>query len=218
MLIVGNLKRYYEGENVTVKALDDVSFQIDSGDFVAVVGASGSGKSTLLHLIGGLDMPTEGKVVIDGVDLYALKEDERTIFRRRHVGFVFQAYNLLPMLTVYENILLPFGLDGEKPSLDYMQAIVSRLGLEEQLDKMPNALSGGQQQRVAIARALVRKPALILADEPTGNLDSKSSAEVVALFQSINREMGHTIVMITHDDDVAQRAGKILRVADGKLV
>lgn len=218
MLIVENLKRYYEGENVTVKALDDVSFQIDSGDFVAIVGASGSGKSTLLHLIGGLDMPTEGKVVIDGVDLYALKEDERTIFRRRHVGFVFQAYNLLPMLTVYENILLPFGLDGEKPSLDYMQAIVSRLGLEEQLDKMPNALSGGQQQRVAIARALVRKPALILADEPTGNLDSKSSAEVVALFQSINREMGHTIVMITHDDDVAQRAGKILRVADGKLV
>lgn len=218
MLIVENLKRYYEGENVTVKALDDVSFQIDSGDFVAVVGASGSGKSTLLHLIGGLDMPTEGKVVIDGVDLYALKEDERTIFRRRHVGFVFQAYNLLPMLTVYENILLPFGLDGEKPSLDYMQAIVSRLGLEEQLDKMPNALSGGQQQRVAIARALVRKPALILADEPTGNLDSKTSAEVVALFQSINREMGHTIVMITHDDDVAQRAGKILRVADGKLV
>lgn len=218
MLIVENLKRYYEGENVTVKALDDVSFQIDSGDFVAVVGASGSGKSTLLHLIGGLDMPTEGKVVIDGVDLYALKEDERTIFRRRHVGFVFQTYNLLPMLTVYENILLPFGLDGEKPSLDYMQAIVSRLGLEEQLDKMPNALSGGQQQRVAIARALVRKPALILADEPTGNLDSKSSAEVVALFQSINREMGHTIVMITHDDDVAQRAGKILRVADGKLV
>lgn len=218
MLIVENLKRYYEGENVTVKALDDVSFQIDSGDFVAIVGASGSGKSTLLHLIGGLDMPTEGKVVIDGVDLYALKEDERTIFRRRHVGFVFQAYNLLPMLTVYENILLPFGLDGEKPSLDYMQAIVSRLGLEEQLDKMPNALSGGQQQRVAIARALVRKPALILADEPTGNLDSKTSAEVVALFQSINREMGHTIVMITHDDDVAQRAGKILRVADGKLV
>lgn len=218
MLIVENLKRYYEGENVTVKALDDVSFQIDSGDFVAVIGASGSGKSTLLHLIGGLDMPTEGKVVIDGVDLYALKEDERTIFRRRHVGFVFQAYNLLPMLTVYENILLPFGLDGEKPSLDYMQAIVSRLGLEEQLDKMPNALSGGQQQRVAIARALVRKPALILADEPTGNLDSKTSAEVVALFQSINREMGHTIVMITHDDDVAQRAGKILRVADGKLV
>lgn len=218
MLIVEDLKRYYEGENVTVKALDDVSFQIGSGDFVAVVGASGSGKSTLLHLIGGLDMPTEGKVVIDGVDLYALKEDERTIFRRRHVGFVFQAYNLLPMLTVYENILLPFGLDGEKPSLDYMQAIVSRLGLEEQLDKMPNALSGGQQQRVAIARALVRKPALILADEPTGNLDSKSSAEVVALFQSINREMGHTIVMITHDDDVAQRAGKILRVADGKLV
>lgn len=218
MLIVENLKRYYEGENVTVKALDDVSFQIDSGDFVAVVGASGSGKSTLLHLIGGLDMPTEGKVVIDGVDLYALKEDERTIFRRRHVGFVFQAYNLLPMLTVCENILLPFGLDGEKPSLDYMQAIVSRLGLEEQLDKMPNALSGGQQQRVAIARALVRKPALILADEPTGNLDSKTSAEVVALFQSINREMGHTIVMITHDDDVAQRASKILRVADGKLV
>lgn len=218
MLIVEDLKRYYEGENVTVKALDDVSFQIGSGDFVAVVGASGSGKSTLLHLIGGLDMPTEGKVVIDGVDLYALKEDERTIFRRRHVGFVFQAYNLLPMLTVYENILLPFGLDGEKPSLDYMQAIVSRLGLEEQLDKMPNALSGGQQQRVAIARALVRKPALILADEPTGNLDSKTSAEVVALFQSINREMGHTIVMITHDDDVAQRAGKILRVADGKLV
>ena len=172
MLIVENLKRYYEGENIIVKALDDVSFQIDSGDFVAVVGASGSGKSTLLHLIGGLDKPTEGKVVIDGVDLYALKEDERTIFRRRHVGFVFQTYNLLPMLTVYENILLPFGLDGEKPSLDYMQGIVSRLGLEEQLDKMPNALSGGQQQRVAIARALVRKPALILADEPTGNLDS----------------------------------------------
>ncbi|MDY3118812.1 MAG: ABC transporter ATP-binding protein [Peptoniphilus sp.] len=218
MLSVENLKRYYEGDGVTVKALDGVSFQIESGDFVAVVGASGSGKSTLLHLLGGLDTPTGGRIVIDGVDLYALKEDERTIFRRRHIGFVFQSYNLLPMLTVYENILLPFGLDGEKPASDYVQKIVSRLGLEEQLYKMPNALSGGQQQRVAIARALGTKPALILADEPTGNLDSKSSAEVVALFQEINRAWGHTVVMITHDDDVAQRAGRILRVADGKLV
>lgn len=181
MLTVQNLKKYYDKNKIVVKALDGMSFEVKKGDFVSIVGASGSGKSTLLNLIGGLDYPTEGKVRIDDVDIYNLKDDERTIFRRRNIGFVFQSYNLLPMLNVYENIILPFGLDGEKVDRKYVENILEILEIKDQASKMPNELSGGQQQRVAIARALVTKPSLILADEPTGNLDSKSSSQVVYL-------------------------------------
>lgn len=218
MLTVQNLKKYYDKNKIVVKALDGMSFEVKKGDFVSIVGASGSGKSTLLNLIGGLDYPTEGKVRIDDVDIYNLKDDERTIFRRRNIGFVFQSYNLLPMLNVYENIILPFGLDGEKVDRKYVENILEILEIKDQASKMPNELSGGQQQRVAIARALVTKPSLILADEPTGNLDSKSSSQVVYLLKKINKELGNTILMITHDDTVAQAAGRIMRIEDGKLV
>ena len=177
-----------------------------------------SGKSTLLHLLGGLDYPTSGKVLIDDTDIYALKDDERTIFRRRNIGFVFQAYNLLPMLNVYENIIIPFGLDGDAVDKKYVDSVIDILEISDQKYKMPNELSGGQQQRVAIARALVTKPSLILADEPTGNLDSKSSSQVVYLLKKINKELGNTILMITHDDAVAQAAVKTLRIEDGRLV
>ena len=218
MLKVENLKRYYKSNDVEVRALDGVSFDVEKGEFISIIGASGSGKSTLLHLLGGLDYPTSGKVLIDGTDIYALKDDERTIFRRRNIGFVFQAYNLLPMLNVYENIIIPFGLDGEKVDKKYVDSVIDILEISDQKYKMPNELSGGQQQRVAIARALVTKPSLILADEPTGNLDSKSSSQVVYLLKKINKELGNTILMITHDDAVAQAAEKTLRIEDGKLV
>lgn len=218
MLKVENLKRYYKTNDVEVRALDGVSFEVKKGEFISIIGASGSGKSTLLHLLGGLDYPTSGKVLIDGTDIYALKDDERTIFRRRNIGFVFQAYNLLPMLNVYENIIIPFGLDGDKVDKKYVDSVVDILEISDQKYKMPNELSGGQQQRVAIARALVTKPSLILADEPTGNLDSKSSSQVVYLLKKINKELGNTILMITHDDAVAQAAEKTLRIEDGKLV
>ncbi|MDD7363403.1 MAG: ABC transporter ATP-binding protein [Firmicutes bacterium] len=218
MLAVQNLKKYYDKNKVVIKALDGVNFEVKNGDFVSIVGASGSGKSTLLNLVGGLDYPTEGKVIIDDVDIYHLKDDERTIFRRRNIGFVFQSYNLLPMLNVYENIILPFGLDGERVDRKYVENILEILEIKDQAHKMPNELSGGQQQRVAIARALVTKPSLILADEPTGNLDSKSSSQVVYLLKKINKELGNTILMITHDDTVAQAAGRIIRIEDGKLV
>lgn len=218
MLAVQNLKKYYDKNKVVIKALDGVNFEVKNGDFVSIVGASGSGKSTLLNLVGGLDYPTEGKVIIDDVDIYHLKDDERTIFRRRNIGFVFQSYNLLPMLNVYENIILPFGLDGERVDRKYVENILEILEIKDQAHKMPNELSGGQQQRVAIARALVTKPSLILADEPTGNLDSKSSSQVVYLLKKINKEFGNTILMITHDDTVAQAAGRIIRIEDGKLV
>ena len=218
MLKVENLKRYYKTNDVEVRALDGVSFEVKKGEFISIIGASGSGKSTLLHLLGGLDYPTSGKVLIDDTDIYALKDDERTIFRRRNIGFVFQAYNLLPMLNVYENIIIPFGLDGDKVDKKYVDSVIDILEISDQKYKMPNELSGGQQQRVAIARALVTKPSLILADEPTGNLDSKSSSQVVYLLKKINKELGNTILMITHDDAVAQSAEKTLRIEDGKLV
>ncbi len=218
MLKVENLKRYYKSNDVEVRALDGVSFDAEKGEFISIIGASGSGKSTLLHLLGGLDYPTSGKVLIDDTDIYALKDDERTIFRRRNIGFVFQAYNLLPMLNVYENIIIPFGLDGDKVDKKYVDSVIDILEISDQKNKMPNELSGGQQQRVAIARALVTKPSLILADEPTGNLDSKSSSQVVYLLKKINKELGNTILMITHDDAVAQAAEKTLRIEDGKLV
>lgn len=218
MLKVENLKRYYKTNDVEVKALDGVSFDVEKGEFISIIGASGSGKSTLLHLLGGLDYPTSGKVLIDDTDIYALKDDERTIFRRRNIGFVFQAYNLLPMLNVYENIIIPFGLDGDAVDKKYVDSVIDILEISDQKYKMPNELSGGQQQRVAIARALVTKPSLILADEPTGNLDSKSSSQVVYLLKKINKELGNTILMITHDDAVAQAAEKSLRIEDGRLV
>lgn len=218
MLKVENLKRFYKTNDVEVKALDGVTFDVNKGEFISIIGASGSGKSTLLHLLGGLDYPTSGKVLIDDTDIYALKDDERTIFRRRNIGFVFQAYNLLPMLNVYENIIIPFGLDGDKVDKKYVDYVIDILEISDQKYKMPNELSGGQQQRVAIARALVTKPSLILADEPTGNLDSKSSSQVVYLLKKINKELGNTILMITHDDAVAQAAEKTLRIEDGKLV
>lgn len=218
MLKVENLKRYYKSNDVEVRALDGVSFDVEKGEFISIIGASGSGKSTLLHLLGGLDYPTSGKVLIDGTDIYDLKDDERTIFRRRNIGFVFQAYNLLPMLNVYENIIIPFGLDGDKVDKKYVDSVIDILEISDQKYKMPNELSGGQQQRVAIARALVTKPSLILADEPTGNLDSKSSSQVVYLLKKINKELGNTILMITHDDAVAQAAEKTLRIEDGRLV
>ena len=218
MLKVENLKRFYKTNDVEVKALDGVSFDVEKGEFISIIGASGSGKSTLLHLLGGLDYPTSGKVLIDDTDIYALKDDERTIFRRRNIGFVFQAYNLLPMLNVYENIIIPFGLDGDKVDKKYVDSVIDILEISDQNNKMPNELSGGQQQRVAIARALVTKPSLILADEPTGNLDSKSSSQVVYLLKKINKELGNTILMITHDDAVAQAAEKTIRIEDGKLV
>ena len=218
MLKVENLKRYYKTNDVEVRALDGVSFDVEKGEFISIIGASGSGKSTLLHLLGGLDYPTSGKVLIDDTDIYALKDDERTIFRRRNIGFVFQAYNLLPMLNVYENIIIPFGLDGDKVDKKYVDSVIDILEISDQKYKMPNELSGGQQQRVAIARALVTKPSLILADEPTGNLDSKSSSQVVYLLKKINKDLGNTILMITHDDAVAQAAEKTLRIEDGKLV
>ena len=218
MLKVENLKRYYKSNDVEVRALDGVSFDVEKGEFISIIGASGSGKSTLLHLLGGLDYPTSGKVLIDDTDIYALKDDERTIFRRRNIGFVFQAYNLLPMLNVYENIIIPFGLDGDAVDKKYVDSVIDILEISDQKYKMPNELSGGQQQRVAIARALVTKPSLILADEPTGNLDSKSSSQVVYLLKKINKELGNTILMITHDDAVAQAAEKTLRIEDGRLV
>ena len=192
MLKVDNLKRYYKTNDVEVRALDGVSFDVEKGEFISIIGASGSGKSTLLHLLGGL--------------------------RRRNIGFVFQAYNLLPMLNVYENIIIPFGLDGDKVDKKYVDSVIDILEISDQKYKMPNELSGGQQQRVAIARALVTKPSLILADEPTGNLDSKSSSQVVYLLKKINKELGNTILMITHDDAVAQAAEKTLRIEDGRLV
>lgn len=218
MLNVEDLKRYYKTNDVEVRALDGVSFEVKKGEFISIIGASGSGKSTLLHLLGGLDYPTSGKVIIDDTDIYALKDDERTIFRRRNIGFVFQAYNLLPMLNVYENIIIPFGLDGDTVDRKYVDNIIDILEIRDQVNKMPNELSGGQQQRVAIARALVTKPSIILADEPTGNLDSKSSSQVVYLLKKINKELGNTILMITHDDAVAQAAEKTLRIEDGRLV
>ncbi len=212
-----NLKKYYGKEPNVVRALDGVSLEIEEGEFVAVVGTSGSGKSTLLNMIGGLDVPSEGKVIIAGKDLSGMDDDQLTIFRRRRIGFVFQNYNLIPILNVYENIVLPVSLDGEKPDVTYLKKITSLLGLEERLTEMPNNLSGGQQQRVAIARALASKPAIILADEPTGNLDSKTSQDVLGLIKMTSRQFHQTVVMITHNEEIAQLADRTIRIEDGKI-
>lgn len=213
-----NLKKYYGKESTMVKALDDVNVSIDSGGFVAIVGTSGSGKSTMLHMLGGLDRPTSGNVIVDGKDIFTLKDDELTIFRRRKIGFVFQNYNLVPVLNVYENIVLPIELDGNKPDKEYINSIIKTLGLENKLDNLPNNLSGGQQQRVAIARALATKPAIILADEPTGNLDSKTSLDVMGLLKVTSEKFNQTIVMITHNEEIAQMADRIIRIEDGKII
>ena len=210
-------KIYGSGEN-EVHALDGVSISVEEGEFVAVIGTSGSGKSTLLNMIGGLDVPTSGKVIVDGRDLSTLKDEQLTIFRRRKIGFIFQNYNLVPVLNVYENIVLPVELDGNKVDKKFMNEVVQMLGLEDKLNNMPNNLSGGQQQRVAIARALVSKPAIVLADEPTGNLDSMTSSDVLSLLKVTSIKFHQTLVMITHNNEIAQLADRIIRIEDGKIV
>ena len=211
------LKKYYGAETNITRALDGVTLSIEKGEFVAIVGTSGSGKSTLLNMIGGLDVPTSGQVVVDGKELSKLKDEELTIFRRRKIGFIFQNYNLVPVLNVYENIVLPVELDGNKVDKKFMDEVVRMLALEDKLNNMPNNLSGGQQQRVAIARALVSKPAIVLADEPTGNLDSKTSADVLGLLKVTSQKFHQTLVMITHNTEIAQLADRIIRIEDGKI-
>lgn len=212
-----DLKKYYrQGENVT-KALDGVNLDIEPGEFVAVVGTSGSGKSTLLHMMGGLDHPTSGSVIINGEDISGKSAEQLTVFRRRHIGFVFQNYNLVPVLNVYENMVLPVQLDGKKVDDKLMEEVVGVLGLENKLDHLPNNLSGGQQQRVSIARALLTKPEIILADEPTGNLDSRTSQDVLSLLKVTGMKFHQTVVMITHNDAIAQLADRIVRIEDGKI-
>ena len=211
------LKKYYGTEPNITRALDGVTLSIEKGEFVAIVGTSGSGKSTLLNMIGGLDVPTSGQVVVDGKELSKLKDEELTVFRRRKIGFIFQNYNLVPVLNVYENIVLPVELDGDKVDKKFMDEVVRMLALEDKLNNMPNNLSGGQQQRVAIARALVSKPAIVLADEPTGNLDSKTSADVLGLLKVTSQKFHQTLVMITHNTEIAQLADRIIRIEDGKI-
>ncbi len=201
-----------------VKAIDGITLAIEQGSFTAIVGTSGSGKSTLLHMLGGLDTPTGGTVTVDGQELSEMERNELTIFRRRKIGFVFQNYNLIPNLTVYDNIVLPVELDGRRADSQYLQEIVKALGLENKLDRKPGKLSGGQQQRTAIARALITKPAIILADEPTGNLDSRTSREVIGLLQATGKKFHQTIVMITHNDEIAQVADRAIRIEDGRIV
>lgn len=218
ILSTKNLRKIYGTGESEVHALDGVDIQVEKGEFVAVVGTSGSGKSTLLHMLGGLDRPTSGTVTVDGKDIFMLKDEELTIFRRRKIGFVFQNYNLVPVLNVYENILLPVQLDGDEPDEKYITSIIDMLGLPSKLQSLPNNLSGGQQQRVAIARALAAKPAIILADEPTGNLDSKTSQDVLSLLKVSSQKFVQTIVMITHNEEIAQLADRIVRIEDGKIV
>ncbi len=211
------LKKYYGRGEAMVKALDGVSMSVQQGEFAAVVGSSGSGKSTLLHMLGGLDYPTEGQVFVDGREIFKLDETQLAIFRRRNIGFVFQNYNLVPVLNVYENIVLPVELDGEKPDRDYIEEVMQTLGIGEKRRSLPNQLSGGQQQRVAIARALAAKPAILLADEPTGNLDSRASQEVLGLLRLTGERYSQTIVMITHNEELAQLCDRIVRIEDGKI-
>lgn len=211
------LKKYYGNQQNEVRALDGIDLSIQQGEFVAVVGTSGSGKSTLLHMLGGLDRPTEGKVYVENKDIFFLKDDALTIFRRRKIGFVFQAFNLVPVLNVYENIVLPIELDGNPVDRDYVNQVIDSLGLTEKINSMPNQLSGGQQQRVAIARALATKPAIVLADEPTGNLDSRTSQDVLSLLKVTGQNFNQTIVMITHNEEIAQMADRIIRIEDGKI-
>lgn len=213
-----DLKKYYGAEPNITRALDGVTFSVEEGEFLAIVGTSGSGKSTLLNMMGGLDIPTSGSVRVRNQELADMDEERLTIFRRRNIGFIFQNYNLSPILNVYENIVLPVELDGDTADKKFMEVVISMLGLTDKLYNMPNNLSGGQQQRVAIARALVAKPAIVLADEPTGNLDSHTSADVLGLLQRTSNELHQTIVMITHNDSIAQLADRIIRIEDGRIV
>lgn len=213
-----DLRKFYGSGDTQVKALDGVDLSVENGEFVAIVGTSGSGKSTLLHMLGGLDRPTSGAVLVDGKDIFSLKDEELTIFRRRKIGFVFQSYNLVPVLSVYENIVLPIQLDGGKVDQSYVNQVIEALGLEQKLENLPSQLSGGQQQRVAIARALATKPAIILADEPTGNLDSKTSQDVLSLMKVTGQKFAQTMVMITHNEEIAQLADRIVRIEDGRIV
>ena len=212
------LRKIYGAGDTEVRALDGVDLTVDKGEFVAVVGTSGSGKSTLLHMLGGLDRPTGGSVTVDGKDVFSLSDEALTIFRRRKIGFVFQSYNLVPVLNVYENIVLPIQLDGGRPDSAHVERIVDTLGLRSRLQSLPSQLSGGQQQRVAIARALAAKPAIILADEPTGNLDSRTSQDVMSLLKVTSERFSQTIVMITHNEEIAQMADRIIRIEDGRIV
>ena len=213
-----DLRKIYGSGDTEVRALDGVNICVENGEFVAIVGTSGSGKSTLLHMLGGLDRPTSGSVAVDGKNIFELKDEALTIFRRRKIGFVFQSYNLVPVLNVYENIVLPIQLDGRKADEAFTQQIIKTLGLDGRLDALPNQLSGGQQQRVAIARALAAAPAIILADEPTGNLDSKTSQDVLSLLKVTSQKFSQTIVMITHNEEIAQMADRIIRIEDGRIV
>lgn len=213
-----DLKKYYGAEPNITRALDGVNFSVEQGEFVAVVGTSGSGKSTLLHMMGGLDVPTSGSVRVKDKELAKMNDEQLTIFRRRNIGFIFQNYNLVPILNVYENIVLPVELDGDMVDKKFMEGVVSMLGLKDKISNMPNNLSGGQQQRVAIARALVTKPAIVLADEPTGNLDTKTSADVLGLLKRTSNEFNQTIVMITHNSEIAQLADRIVRIEDGRII
>ena len=212
------LRKIYGSGDTEVRALDGVNLSVERGEFVAIVGTSGSGKSTLLHMLGGLDRPTGGSVTVDGKDIFSLKDEELTIFRRRKIGFVFQSYNLVPVLSVYENIVLPIQLDGRAVDEAFIRQIVMTLGLQDRLNALPGQLSGGQQQRVAIARALAAAPAIILADEPTGNLDSATSQDVLGLLKVTSQKFAQTIVMITHNEEIAQMADRIIRIEDGRIV
>ena len=213
-----DLRKFYGAGDAQVRALDGVNLAVESGEFVAIVGTSGSGKSTLLHMLGGLDRPTGGSVTVDGKEIFSLRDEELTIFRRRKIGFVFQSYNLVPVLNVYENIVLPIQLDGRKVDEQFIAKIVKTLGLDGRLDALPSQLSGGQQQRVAIARALAAAPAILLADEPTGNLDSRTSQDVLGLLKVTSQTFAQTIVMITHNEEIAQMADRIIRIEDGRIV
>ena len=217
ILRVEHLSKIYGSGETAVKALDDISFSVNKGEFVAIIGASGSGKSTLLHLLGGVDRPSSGKVYVDGTDIYGLDENKLAIFRRRQLGLIYQFYNLIPVLTVEENMTLPLLLDGQKVDQNHLQELLKVLTLENRIDHLPNQLSGGQQQRVSIGRALINHPALILADEPTGNLDSKNSEEIVGLLKGVNKQYNQTLIMITHDERIALQADRIISIQDGKI-
>lgn len=218
ILETNNLKKIYGEGNTTVHALDGINLKVERGEFLSVVGTSGSGKSTLLHMLGGLDRPTSGNIIVDGKNIFELKDEDLTIFRRRKIGFVFQNYNLVPVLNVYQNIVLPIELDGQEQDPDFIEEVVHTLGLESKLNSLPNNLSGGQQQRVAIARAIAAKPAIILADEPTGNLDSKTSLDVIGLLKVTSKKYNQTIMMITHNEEIAQLADRTIHIEDGKIL
>lgn len=218
ILKIEHLKKYYGSGDTEVRALDDISFSIEKGEFVAIIGPSGSGKSTLLHILGGVDRPTDGKVYMNGQDVYAQNEEQLAIFRRRNVGLIYQFYNLIPVLDVVENITLPILMDGRKINPEYLDELIRTLGLTDRVKNLPNQLSGGQQQRVSIGRALMNTPAVVLADEPTGNLDSKNSQEILELLKMSNKKYGQTLIVITHDEDIALQAGRIISIEDGKIV